>query len=35
MPSVAAEGFNWIVRKCIVCVLLRGLENLEDPLKRF
>ena len=31
MPSVAAEGFHWIVRKCIVCVLLRGLQNLGAP----
>ena len=28
MPSVAAEGFNWIVRKCIFGALLRGLQNL-------
>ena len=29
MPSVAVEGFNWIVRKCIVCALIRGSANLE------
>ena len=33
MPSAAAEGFNWIVRKCIFGALLRGLQNLETPCK--
>ena len=31
MPSAAAEGFNWIVRKYIFGALLRGLQNLESP----
>lgn len=35
MPSVAVEGFNWIVRKCIFGALLRGLQNLGAFLKRF
>ena len=30
MPSVAAEGFNWIVRICCFCALIRGLRNLES-----
>ena len=31
----AAKGFNWIVRICCLCVLIRGLQNLEAPLKGF
>ena len=31
----AAKGFNWIVRGCCFGALIRGLENLESPLKRF
>ena len=25
----AEKGFNWIVRGCLLCALIRGLENLE------
>ena len=35
LPPKAAKGFNWIVRICCLCVLLRGLQNLESSLKRF
>ena len=35
MPPKAAEGFNWIARSCLLCALLRGLQNLEASLKRF
>ena len=35
MAAGAAEGFNWIVRICCFCVLIRGLENLGTPLKGF
>ena len=31
----AAKGFNWIVRDCCLCALIRGLQNLESPLKGF
>ena len=31
----AAEGFNWIARGCCLCVLHRGLQNLDAPLKGF
>ena len=31
----AAKGFNWIVRGCYLCALIRGLQNLEASLKRF
>ena len=37
-PKKAAkrqEGFNWIVRGCCLCVLHRGLQNLDAPLKGF
>ena len=33
-PPRAAEGFNWIVRSCLLCALLRGLQNLEALLKK-
>ena len=29
------KGFNWIVRICCFGALLRGLQNLGAPLKRF
>ena len=25
----AKKGFNWIVRNCLLCALIRGLQNLE------
>ena len=28
MPPRAAKGFNWIVRGCCFCALIRGLQNL-------
>ena len=34
-PPRAAKGFNWIVRICCLCALIRGLQNLESPLKGF
>ena len=34
-PPRAAKGFNWIVRDCCLCALIRGLQNLESPLKGF
>ena len=33
-PPRAAEGFNWIVRSCLLRALLRGLQNLEALLKK-
>ena len=29
-----AKGFNWIVRDCYLCALIRGLQNLESPLEK-
>ena len=31
----SGKGFNWIVRICCLCVLIRGLQNLEASLKGF
>ena len=31
----SGKGFNWIVRDCCLCALIRGLQNLEVPLKGF
>ena len=31
----SGKGFNWIVRDCCLCALIRGLQNLEAPLKGF
>ena len=31
----AEKGFNWIVRSCCLCALIRGLQNLGAPLKGF
>ena len=33
MPPRAAKGFNWIVRDCCFCALIRGLQNLGAPRK--
>ena len=33
MPPMAAKGFNWIVRGCCFCALIRGLQNLESSRK--
>ena len=30
MPLKAAKGFHWIVRNCLLCALIRGLQNLES-----
>ena len=30
----AAKGFNWFVRMCYLCALIRGLENLESSRQR-
>ena len=27
------KGFNWFVRMCYLCVLIRGLQNLDAPCK--
>ena len=27
------QGFNWIVRNCCLCALIRGLQNLGTPCK--
>ena len=31
----SGKGFNWIAQSCYLCALIRGLENLESPLKGF
>ena len=31
MPPMAAKGFNFVSGSCCLCVLLRGLQNLELP----
>ena len=30
-PPQGKKGFNWIVRICCFCALIRGLQNLESP----
>ena len=31
----AAKGFNWIARSCLLCALIRGLQNLDILCKGF
>ena len=34
-PPAAAKGFKFVSGKLLFCALIRGLENLEAPLKGF